>query len=757
MKRSAITAGDPGQGVALCQQPRPSNGDTDAVLSELAADLADGGGIDGSAGLQINTSTLQVLQQDPASLPIPNSPTNQTVADVQAILVAEAAITAPTTTVTDLDTGGSISTTPALAETNPDIDHDGVLNVDDAFPGDATADSDTDGDGQPDVAFTNASRTTIDTARSDADDDNDGWLDTEDDFATDVTRFLDPVLDRDSDTVANSSDNCPLTSNADQADVDSNGVGDACSNDSDDDGVDNGSDNCPVNANPSQTDTDTDGSGDICDNDIDGDAVLNTNDAFPSDPSETIDTDGNSIGNNKDIDDDNDGLSDIDEGSAGTLPLNRDTDSDGVLDGADFDPLNPSVTINFAPVTNSDAVTVNENAAMFTINVTANDTDNDGNPTDTVTLTAIGATTLGTAIINGNNIDYTPTANANGTDTFTYTVSDGTVSSTGSVTVTITAVNNAPVVDASGPFAVAENANNGTVVGTVTATDVDSTVTGFAIAGGNIGSAFAIATDGTITVTDATAIDFEMVTSFTLSITASDGAATSVAQNVTINITDVNDNAPAIAAAGPFALVENSANATAVGIVVANDVDTVGSVSGYSITAGNTSAAFVINNSGVISVANSAALDREINAGFTLTVTATDGTNSSAGQTVAINLTDLNDTSPVVTSGQSFGVSSTASNGTAVGTVLASDADTTGTVTGFTITGGNTGIAFAIANSGQITVLDNSDLLVNGPYSLTITVTDGTHISAVETVNVAVIKGGAVWDSFNWDDGSTWQ
>ena len=53
----------------------------------------------------------------------------------------------------------------------------------------------------------------------------------------------------------------------------------------------------------------------------------------------------------------------------------------------------------------------------------------------------------GTVAINadGLSVDYTPSANFNGTETITYTVSDGALTSTGTFTITVTAVNDMPV------------------------------------------------------------------------------------------------------------------------------------------------------------------------------------------------------------------------------------------------------------------------------------------------------------------------
>lgn len=59
--------------------------------------------------------------------------------------------------------------------------------------------------------------------------------------------------------------------------------------------------------------------------DADGDGISDANDDFPNDPSETLDTDGDGLGDNEDSDDDGDGVDDSVEIAAGTDPKQYNT------------------------------------------------------------------------------------------------------------------------------------------------------------------------------------------------------------------------------------------------------------------------------------------------------------------------------------------------------------------------------------------------------------------------------------------------
>lgn len=104
---------------------------------------------------------------------------------------------------------------------------------------------------------------------------------------------------------------------------------------------------------------------------------------------------------------------------------------------------------------------------------------------------------------------------------------------------------------------------------------------------------------------------------------------------------NVNNQAPTIANQ-TFSIDENSAIATTVGTVVANDPDL--DPLTYTITAGNGLGAFAINSTtGVITVASVSPLDFETNPTFSLTVQVSDGSISSTA-TITINLNDIDET-----------------------------------------------------------------------------------------------------------------
>ncbi|MBB3063166.1 thrombospondin type 3 repeat-containing protein [Microbulbifer rhizosphaerae] len=162
-------------------------------------------------------------------------------------------------------------------------------------------------------------------------DDKDLCPDTPAGEAVDSEGCSESQRDDDGDGVANSLDQCPGTPAGEAAN------GDGCSPsqlDTDGDGILNADDQCP-NTVPG-TPVEADG----CDNsqrDSDQDGVIDLEDAFPEDPEESSDLDGDGTGDNADTDRDGDGV----ENDLDLFPENpnesADLDEDGIGDNADTD------------------------------------------------------------------------------------------------------------------------------------------------------------------------------------------------------------------------------------------------------------------------------------------------------------------------------------------------------------------------------------------------------------------------------------
>jgi hypothetical protein len=305
----------------------------------------------------------------------------------------------------------------------------------------------------------------------------------------------------------------------------------------------------------------------------------------------------------------------------------------------------------------------------------------------------------------------------------------------------------APVVDPGLEFHVSESAANGTLIGTLTGTDADVSVgnilQGWSIVSGNAAGMFALnAASGQLTLADNSALNYESVTSYTITVRVTDGTFTSAAESVRIIVDDENDEQPAVNVGQSFALDENTAVGTSVGTLLATDGDAGTTFSSWAIVSGNTNSAFAINAAtGEITVAGS--LDYETLTAYTLSVTVSDGANVSAPQNVTINLNPLNDINPVVGVGQSYDVSETATVGTVVGTVNASDADLVvgNILQSWQIVSGNGDGVFAINNStGRITIADVSalDYETASSYTIGLQVGDGDFNSAVQTITIAI-------------------
>ena len=295
-----------------------------------------------------------------------------------------------------------------------------------------------------------------------------------------------------------------------------------------------------------------------------------------------------------------------------------------------------------------------------------------------------------------------------------------------------TVANEAPTFSSGDAFSVAENA---TAVGTVTATDADASdsVTGYAVTGGADRSKFSIdANSGaltfTITPNHEAPADADMDNAYLVEVTATSGTSArelTAVQAITVTVTDVNEPPSA-----PSAPTISSVTATGFTVSWTAPTNTGPAITGYAVQ-------YREGTSGPWTNAGHSGTDPSIAVtGLTagtahqVQVQATNAEGTSAWSASASATTVANE-APTFSSGDAFSV---AENATAVGTVTATDADASDSVTGYAVTGGADRSKFSIdANSGALTftITPNyeapADADMDNAYLVEVTATSGTR------------------------------
>jgi len=401
-----------------------------------------------------------------------------------------------------------------------------------------------------------------------------------------------------------------------------------------------------------------------------------------------------------------------------------------------------TVTINIIdnqfPVIGDQTISIDENSANATVVVNVNATDPD---TDNLayailsgnTGTAFSIDALGEITVNDQaQLDFETTP------TFTLEVEvtdDGplTLASTATITITLNDLNEAPVV-ADASFGISQNNTNGYSIGLVDFTDED---TGqghtYGITAGNTNTIFAIiAVTGQLFVANQTDLLGNGAAVYTLTVEVTDDGAPVQAGSATVTVNVFANNPPVITPVA-FNPDENLANASVIGSVIATDPESDGIT--FTIISGNDLGGFLITPAGEIQVADITQLDFETNPSFNLEIQAQD---DGAGllsdvEFVGISLNEINESPIPGNSGftQNFNIGSSAANGTALGTVDASDPEND--VITYSITAGNGAGIFAINSiTGELLVADGS--LLNPAtvpiHSLTIGIADAALSSS---------------------------
>lgn len=201
-----------------------------------------------------------------------------------------------------------------------------------------------------------------------------------------------------------------------------------------------------------------------------------------------------------------------------------------ISDGALTSTSTVNITVNpvsDAPVANNGSQTTNEDT-LVTIDLSGSDIENDSLNYSIVSGVSNGV--LGA--ISGNQINYTPNTNYNGSDSFTFKVNDGTSdSNTATISITINATNDAPILDFIGNKTTDELTN---LTFTALATDPDSSLTY-----GLINSPFGATINPTTGIFSFTPTEVQGPGEYTFTVNVTDGIETD-SEEIKVTVNEVN-------------------------------------------------------------------------------------------------------------------------------------------------------------------------------------------------------------------------
>ena len=243
--------------------------------------------------------------------------------------------------------------------------------------------------------------------------------------------------------------------------------------------------------------------------------------------------------------------------------------------------------------------------------------------------------------------------------------------------------------------------------------------------------------NGTFTYTDATGATGTDSFSYTLT----DGTV-NVTGTATVNI--VNNAAPVITQGTATSVTMDEDGSPTAFSLTLDATDAENDPLTWSVTTPAANGSASATGSGA-SVSVAYTPNADFNGSDSFVVGVSDGTSTTT-ITVNVTITPVNDV-PVIS-----GTAPAATLNTAYSFVpTASDVD--GDTLSFSLTGTlPAGLSFNTA-TGEISGTPTA----TGTASLTITVSDGAATADLGPFDLTVGAGGAVWDNFNWDDGSTWQ
>ncbi|MDC1513646.1 cadherin repeat domain-containing protein, partial [Porticoccaceae bacterium] len=314
-------------------------------------------------------------------------------------------------------------------------------------------------------------------------------------------------------------------------------------------------------------------------------------------------------------------------------------------------------------------------------------------------------------------------------------------------------------------LAIDENSGAEQVIYTTTADDTADITGGvsFSLAEGSDAVLSIDADTGEVTL--ATNPDHESQDTYNFTVVATDVAGnTSSSQAVALSVNDLDEVAPAVtSAATATAIDENSGAEQVIYIATADDsADVSGGIS-FSLAEDSDAELSIDADTGVVTLAKDP--DQETQGSYSFTVIATDVAGNASEQVVILGINDLDDTAPVITSGETAAVIDENSGANQIIYTAISDdsVDVSDGATTYSLADGSDAALSIGADTGAVTLATDPDQETQDSYSFTVVATDTAGNSSEQVVKLdindlddtaPVITSGAIAEAIDENSGA---
>ncbi|WP_133152241.1 cadherin repeat domain-containing protein, partial [Vibrio sp. 10N.261.46.F12] len=384
--------------------------------------------------------------------------------------------------------------------------------------------------------------------------------------------------------------------------------------------------------------------------------------------------------------------------------------------------------------------TLDENESVGSVVYKANLSDGEQ---VTFTLTGSDASFLS---VNGTTGDVTLNSSPNHEVKSTYDFSLVATDSAGNVTTqpVVLTINNldevAPTLTSSSvATAIDENTTASTVIYTATADDSADISGGYTFALKGIDSELLNINSATGEVTLKVQADYEVKSTYNFEVVATDAVGNeSVPYAVNLDINNLDEATPYFQKGSSITVSVDENSPLGTVIHTANALDSADISNGVTYALVSGASNFDIDSS-TGEVKTKIALDHETTPSYTFEIEATDAAGHKVSQTVKLQLNDIDDGTPTITSGGTGSVDENAATSTVVYTATADDsADISGGVT-FSLQGTDAAMFDINASTGDVTLKASADHESKSSYDFEVVATDSaTNASTPQAVTITV-------------------